>query len=124
MCVESFTWERSEDPLTHCLLAKAWNESSRPSGNLQRQIRIPEETREVPLERNRDLSHQMLAQTGKGELAAPRSSGCGHGRRPREAEIISEMHILLPAEMIQISPRETEARPAAVWCSSFTSRRF
>lgn len=28
MCVESSTWERSEDPLTHCLLAKAWNESS------------------------------------------------------------------------------------------------
>lgn len=47
----------------------------------------------------------------RGELAAPCGSGCGHGRRPREAEIISEMHILLPAEMIQISPRETEARP-------------
>lgn len=66
MCVESFTWERSEDPLTHCLLAKAWNESGRPSGNLQTQIRIPEETREVPLERNGDLSHQMLAQTREG----------------------------------------------------------
>ena len=66
MCVESFTWERSEDPLTHCLLAKAWNESGWPSGYLQTQVRIPEETREVPLEQNGDLSHQMRVQTREG----------------------------------------------------------
>lgn len=110
MCVESFTWERSEDPLTHCLLQRPGMSQAGLQGICRRKSGFLRKPGRSPWNGMGTSPTRCGCRPKRGELVAPRGSGCGHGRRPREAEIISEMHILLPAKMIQISPREREAR--------------
>ena len=74
---------------THLLTSSIWLLLNYMQGICRHKSGFPRKPGRSPWNRTGTSPTRCWRRPRRGELAAPRGSGCGHGRRPREAEIIS-----------------------------------